>query len=85
MENIFEGIILGTLRIVWFFIYNFLFGTLCYFIGWPVCKFFTLGRYPYKYQKPYFEYTWHQEGWPCSLVGLITLVVVFIILIKVVA
>ena len=63
----------GVVRILWWILSELFFGTVCYFVGWPVCKLLTLGQYPNTNDEVFHEYSRHQEGWPCAIVGLFTL------------
>ncbi|MBE0363962.1 hypothetical protein PULV_a1492 [Pseudoalteromonas ulvae UL12] len=54
---------------------EFFINTVCYYIGWPICRIFTLGKYPKEYP--------HEEGLfkgfvfynDVVIVGFITLLV----------
>lgn len=74
MEDLFEYAIKPIFRVIWYFTYEIFFSTICYFIGWPVCKLLTWGRYPEQGAPIYFEYRDDQSGWPCSLVGLFVII-----------
>ena len=63
----------SVVRVMWWILSELFFGTVCYFIGWPVCKLLTLGRYPSSSDTIFVEYSRYQEGWPCAIVGLVTL------------
>ena len=75
MDEFYSGLLRSIFRFVGFVLFEFFFGTVCYFAGWPVCRALTLGRYPYQGQRPYSDFSVSQEGWPCSLVGFVTIVV----------
>ena len=60
------------LRFFWYVISDIIFMTFCYWIGWPVCKVLSLGRYPPKRQAAY-EHSNSEEGWLCSLVGFLVI------------
>jgi hypothetical protein len=66
----------GLLRLVWWVIYEILFYTLCYWVGWPVCKVFTLGKYPASGSRTYLGGK-NDAGWFCSFVGLAVIVGLF--------
>ena len=68
----------GFLRFIWWMIWEMFFGTLCYFIGWPVCKVVTLGRYPPSQSSVDKEYSRDKEGLPCTLVGFVTLITIIV-------
>lgn len=76
MEDLFDDAIKPIFRVIWYLIYEIFFSTICYCIGWPVCKVLTLGRYPEKGAPVYFEHRDDQTGWPCSLVGLCVVIAV---------
>ena len=68
----------GFLKLIWSVVWEFFFGTLCYFIGWPVCKLITLGRYPPSESSIDNAYSRQKEGLPCTLVGFVTLVTIIV-------
>ena len=67
----FEDISAGFFRVVSWVIWEFFFCTFCYYLGWPVCKLLTLGRYPRPRATFYSEYDDTVGGWPCALVGFV--------------
>lgn len=74
MDNLFEEIVKGFFRGIGYILAEIFFGTICYWVGWPICKIFTLGRYPSSSQVVYFEdYKARNTGFWCSVVGLLTL------------
>lgn len=62
-------------RVFWYFISDIVFMTVCYWVGWPVCKILTLGRYPPKGQVSYCEHSDSEDGWLCSVVGLLVILI----------
>lgn len=77
MDDIFTEIGKGFLRGVGYILADVIFNFVFYYIGWPICKIMTLGKYP---QKPDYQHlhTEHRQGLWCSFVGF--LVVLFIAL-----
>ena len=75
----------GFFRLIWGVVFEIFFLTVCYWIGWPVCKIITLGRYPATGSRAFYEHSSNEEGWLCSLVGLVTLFGSFAIFISLVA
>ena len=71
-----EEIVNGFFRAIGYILAEVFFYTICYWIGWPVCKIFTLGNYPKSFQTD-FSYKRNQGRGLCSAVGLLTLVFVF--------
>jgi len=77
MDDLIGEIGRGFLRGVGYILAEIFFGTICYWIGWPICKIVTLGRYPSSKQTVYLEsYSGNNQGFWCSAVGLIVLIVV---------
>ncbi|MFS1701945.1 hypothetical protein [Alteromonas sp. AMM-1] len=54
---------------------GWLFWGVCYAIGWPVCKVFTLGSYPHSQsrERAIFRHQRAHTGFSCAMVGLIVL------------
>ena len=77
MEDIVSEVGKGLLRGIGYIIVDILFNFVFYYIGWPICKILTLGKYP---EKPDYDYlhTFNRQGLWCSFVGF--LVVIFICL-----
>lgn len=67
----------GFFRAIGYILAEIFFGTICYWIGRPVCKLVTFGKYPSSSQIVYLEdYTDRNNGFWCSAVGLIAIIVV---------
>ena len=66
----------GFVRAIGYFLAEIFFGTICYWIGWPICKIVTLGKYPSSNRIVYLDdYNGNREnGFWCGAVGLIVLV-----------
>ena len=64
----------GFLKVIWWFFSELFFSTFCYWIGWPLCKMITLGRYPHPGQSAFNEEIGNNNGFICALVGLAVLV-----------
>ena len=76
MDDIIGEIGRGFLRAIGYIIAEIVFGTVCYWIGWPICKLITFGKYPSSNQVVYLDdYNGNREnGFWCSAVGLIVLI-----------
>lgn len=75
MEDLFSEIGKGFLRGIGYILAEVFFGSICFWVGWPICKIVTLGKYPYSGQTIYYGDTDNRhEGFWCSLVGLIVLI-----------
>jgi hypothetical protein len=72
VEDVLEEIGKGFLRAVGWIFAEILFGTVCYWIGWPVCRAFTLGAYP-RGRKQVLPDSWDAESYICSSVGFLLL------------
>lgn len=73
MEDILEAITKGFFRAIGYILAEIFYRTICYWIGWPVCKILTFGIYPKSKQVVYFEDDRPSTFW-CSAVGLIILI-----------
>lgn len=78
MDEIIGEIGRGLLRGIGYLLAEIFFGTVCYWIGWPICKLVTLGSYPSSSQIVYLDdYNGNrQNGFWCSAVGLVLLIIV---------
>ncbi len=75
MDDLVEEVGKGFLRGIGYILAEILFGTICYWVGWPICKVVTLGKYPSSSQAVYLEeYRARNTGFWCSVVGLLTLI-----------
>jgi len=75
MDSVVEEIAKGFLRGVGYILAELLFGTVCYWVGWPICKIITLGKYPSSSEVVYLDDTHHhcaKEFW-CSGVGFLVI------------
>lgn len=63
----------GIFRFVATIVFEFIFYTACYYIGWPICKVVTFGKYPSSVpgQK--------QSKWPVCLVGVLVVVALIVL------
>ena len=77
MDDLIGEIGKGFVRGIGYILAEIFFGTVCYWIGWPICKVVTLGRYPSSKQVVYLEdYSGNNRGFWCSAVGLVVLIFV---------
>lgn len=74
MDDLAEELGKGFLRGIGYILAEIFFGTICYWVGWPICKILTFGKYPSSSQVVYLEnYKARDTGFWCSVVGLLTL------------
>lgn len=65
----------GFFRAIGYILAEIFFGTICYWVGWPICKAVTLGKYPASKQIVYLEsYNGDENGFWCGAVGLLVLI-----------
>lgn len=77
MDDLIGEIGKGFFRGIGYIIAEIFFGTICYWVGWPICKVVTFGKYPSSEQLVYLEdYSGGNNGFWCSAVGLLVLVFV---------
>lgn len=75
MEDIIGEIGKGFLRALGYLLFEVFFKTICFGIGWPVCKIVTFGKYPIHQRKNYWA-DHSTSNIMCSLVGLSIFLVV---------
>ena len=69
----------GFIRGIGYILAEIFFGTICYWVGWPICKLVTFGKYPSSNQIVYLDdYSNRNKGFWCSAVGFIA--IIFIVL-----
>ncbi|TRX56831.1 hypothetical protein [Thalassomonas sp. M1454] len=73
MEDVFEGIGKGIGRAIGYILVDVLFNTVCYYIGWPICKLLTFGKYPQPVNYDYLH-TLNRQGLWCSFVGFVVVI-----------
>ena len=75
MDDLIGDIGKGFFRAIGYILAEIFFRTICYWVGWPVCKLVTLGCYPSSKQFVYLEdYNGNHYGFWCSAVGLVVLI-----------
>ena len=74
MEDVFSEIGKGFLRAIGYILAEIFYGTICYWVGWPICKLLTFGRYPKPKQFVYLEAD-SSSGFWCSAVGFMTIII----------
>jgi len=79
IEDIAESLFRGIRRFVVSVFLELIFEYLCYFIGWPIVKIFTLGKYP-KGLKLDFWLIYSNDSILTSCVGLVVLVLSILVL-----
>ena len=76
MDSFFEEIGRGFFRGIGHILVEVFFRTVCYWVGWPICKLVTLGKYPSVSKVIYFdEHSSRAGGALCAVVGLLALMV----------
>lgn len=76
MDDLIGEVGKGFLRGLGYILAEIFFSTICYWIGWPICKICTLGKYPASSQVVYLDdYSAKRPGYWCSVVGLLAIVV----------
>jgi len=73
MEEILGEIGKGFFRGIGYILAEIFFWTICYWVGWPICKVLTLGSYPKKSDTMFLDGQSHNGFW-CAVVGLLTIV-----------
>jgi len=74
MDDLVGEIGKGFLRGVGYILAEIFFGTICYWVGWPICKVVTLGKYPASSNTVYLDdYSGDRSGFWCSGVGFLTI------------
>jgi len=75
MDDLIEDIGKGFFRGIGYILAEIFFGTVCYWVGWPICKIITLGKYPQPSQTVYLgEYGARDRGFWCSVIGLLVII-----------
>ena len=83
MDDFIADVGKGFFRGLGYLLAEVFFDTICYWVGWPVCKVITLGRYPSSNQVVYLgEHGERNNGFWCSVVGFITLIIMGLYLIQ---
>ena len=73
MEEILGEIGKGFFRGIGYILAEIFFWTICYWVGWPICKVLTFGSYPKKRDTMFLDDQIRNGFW-CSVVGLLTIV-----------
>jgi hypothetical protein len=77
MDDLIGEIGKGFIRGIGYILAELFFGTVCYWVGWPVCRLATLGKYPASNQAVYLEgYGQRDSGFWCSAVGFLVIVII---------
>jgi di/tricarboxylate transporter len=77
MEQLIEEFFKGVFKALGYLLVEIFFSTLCYWVGWPVCKLMTLGKYPTSKQIVHIDYYQQNSSslW-CSVVGFLVLLLI---------
>ena len=72
----------GFFRFIGYILAEIFFATICYWVGWPICKLITFGKYPSSRQIVYLDdYAGRRQGFWCAAVGLIVIIMACVILV----
>lgn len=77
MDTLLEEIAKGFFRGIGYILAEIFFGTICYWVGWPICKLLTLGRYPSSNDIVYLDDSGsggRKNNFWCAAVGLLVIV-----------
>ena len=79
MDSLIEEVAKGFFRGLGYILAEIFLGTVCYWVGWPICKIITLGKYPSSNQLVYLD-DGHKrtKGFWCSGVGLLAIIFVVV-------
>ncbi|HBP42059.1 MAG TPA: hypothetical protein DD644_09990 [Halomonas sp.] len=76
MDGFFEDIGRGFFRGIGYILAEIFFRTICYWVGWPICRLVTLGKYPSASKVIYLDdHRSRADGTWCAVVGLLALIV----------
>jgi len=73
LDDLFEEIGRGFARGIGYIFAEILFKTICYWVGWPLCRLITLGRYP-RDRKQILPDTFDTASFFCAALGFFVLV-----------
>lgn len=73
MEEILGEVTKGFFRGIGYILAEIFFWTICYWVGWPICKVLTFGSYPKTTTTTYLDNTNH-KSFGCAFVGLLTII-----------
>lgn len=73
MEEILGEVTKGFFRGIGYILAEVFFWTICYWVGWPICKIVTLGSYPRKSDSLFLDDRHSSQVW-CGVVGLVSIV-----------
>lgn len=74
MDDILSEIGKGFFRLIGYILAEIFLGTVCYWVGYPVCKLFTFGSYPLSTDFALLGSGTESEGLWCSIIGLLTII-----------
>jgi hypothetical protein len=75
VEDILEEIGKGFLRGIGYLLADIFFGTVCFWVGWPICRALTLGKYPRDRAQVLPDH-WTPDSFFCSTLGLLALIAI---------
>ncbi|MFL0805250.1 MAG: hypothetical protein K6L81_16170 [Agarilytica sp.] len=77
MDDFGELVGRGFFRFIGYVLAEIFFGTICYWLAWPICKIITFGNYPSSKQIVYLDdYSGSRDGFWCSAVGLLAIIAI---------
>jgi len=77
VDNLFEEVAKGFFKGIGYLLAEIFFGTVCYWIGWPICKVITLGKYPSPNHVVYLDDSAdRQNDFWCAAVGLLVIIII---------
>lgn len=79
MEDILVEIGKGFFRATGYLLADVFFWTICYWVGWPVCKALTGGRYPKQSEVVYLGQKERPDFW-CAAIGLVLIATIVLFL-----
>ena len=82
MDDFGDEIGRGFFRLIGYILAEIFFGTICYWVGWPICKILSFGKYPASQQVVYLDnYSGRREGFWCSAIGLVVIIATCVFLV----
>jgi hypothetical protein len=79
MDDLIGEIGKGFFRGIGYILAEIFFGTICYWIGWPICKVITLGKYPSSNDVVCLDDGWsgsRNNNFWCGAVGLLSIILI---------
>ncbi|QTH62643.1 hypothetical protein J1N51_07580 [Psychrosphaera ytuae] len=77
MEDLADSFFKGIARAIGWLFVDLIFNFVFYYIGWPICKLVSFGKYPKPVNYDYLH-TENRQGLLCSFVGFFACLLLFI-------